>query len=114
MTALPPAQARPRLLRGRNPNRRREWSQQVTDSSTTRFIAGLDPAIHLPHKMHSREKRWMRGSSPRMTKSWKETPMSANDALHIAVLAGDGIGPEVMAPALDVLRRIEGTSPLKF
>src|ERR1051325_513461 len=40
--------------------------------------------------------------------------MSANDALHIAVLAGDGIGPEVMAPALDVLRKIEATSPLKF
>src|SRR5438128_3665336 len=54
------------------------------------------------------------GSSPRMTKYWKETPMSANDALHIAVLAGDGIGPEVMAPALEVLRRIEATSSLKF
>src|SRR3954452_9869701 len=40
--------------------------------------------------------------------------MSANDALHIAVLAGDGIGPEVMAPALQVLRKIEATSPLKF
>jgi 3-isopropylmalate dehydrogenase len=40
--------------------------------------------------------------------------MSANDALHIAVLAGDGIGPEVMAPALEVLRRVEATSSLKF
>jgi 3-isopropylmalate dehydrogenase len=41
--------------------------------------------------------------------------MSANDAFHIAVLPGDGIGPEVMAPALDVLRRIETTTPgLKF
>ncbi|MGE5535629.1 MAG: isocitrate/isopropylmalate dehydrogenase family protein [Acidobacteriota bacterium] len=41
--------------------------------------------------------------------------MSANDAFHIAVLPGDGIGPEVMAPALDVLRRIEATTPgLKF
>src|SRR6266849_2425723 len=40
--------------------------------------------------------------------------MSANNALHIAVLAGDGIGPEVMAPALEVLRKIEGTSDLKF
>jgi 3-isopropylmalate dehydrogenase len=40
--------------------------------------------------------------------------MSANDALHIAVLAGDGIGPEVMAPALEVLRRLEKTSGLKF
>ena len=35
--------------------------------------------------------------------------MSANNALHIAVLAGDGIGPEVMAPALEVLRKIEKT-----
>ncbi|QWG19910.1 isocitrate/isopropylmalate dehydrogenase family protein [Bradyrhizobium sediminis] len=40
--------------------------------------------------------------------------MSANDALHIAVLAGDGIGPEVMAPALEVLRKIESKSDLKF
>jgi 3-isopropylmalate dehydrogenase len=37
--------------------------------------------------------------------------MSANTAFHIAVLPGDGIGPEVMAPALDVLRRIEATTP---
>jgi len=34
----------------------------------------------------------------------------ANDSFHIAVLAGDGIGPEVMAPALEVLRRIEATT----
>ncbi|MGC1464737.1 MAG: isocitrate/isopropylmalate dehydrogenase family protein [Pseudolabrys sp.] len=41
--------------------------------------------------------------------------MSANDAFHIAILSGDGIGPEVMAPTLDVLRRIEATTPgLKF
>ena len=40
--------------------------------------------------------------------------MSASNALHIAVLGGDGIGPEVMAPALEVLRRIEATSDLKF
>jgi len=40
--------------------------------------------------------------------------MSANNALHIAVLGGDGIGPEVMAPAIEVLRRIEATSDLKF
>jgi 3-isopropylmalate dehydrogenase len=30
-----------------------------------------------------------------------------HDSFHIAVLAGDGIGPEVMAPALEVLPRIE-------
>ena len=40
--------------------------------------------------------------------------MSANNALHVAVLAGDGIGPEVMAPALEVLRKVEATSDLKF
>ena len=40
--------------------------------------------------------------------------MSANNALHIAVLAGDGIGPEVMAPALEVLRKIEARSGLTF
>ena len=40
--------------------------------------------------------------------------MSANNALHIAVLAGDGIGPEVMAPALEVLRKVEAKTDLKF
>ncbi|MBR0694427.1 isocitrate/isopropylmalate dehydrogenase family protein [Bradyrhizobium lablabi] len=40
--------------------------------------------------------------------------MSANSALHIAVLGGDGIGPEVMVPALEVLRKIEATTDLKF
>ncbi len=40
--------------------------------------------------------------------------MSANDACHIAVLGGDGIGPEVMAPALEVLRKIETRTALKF
>ncbi len=41
--------------------------------------------------------------------------MSANSAFHICVLPGDGIGHEVMKPALDVLRRIEETTPsLKF
>src|SRR6476646_1076296 len=44
----------------------------------------------------------------------KEIPMSAHNALHIAVLPGDGIGPEVMAPALEVLRKIEQTTDLKF
>src|SRR5580700_3978694 len=41
--------------------------------------------------------------------------MLANDTFHIAVLPGDGIGPEVMAPALEVLRKVEATTPgLKF
>src|SRR5262249_32953193 len=39
--------------------------------------------------------------------------MLANDSFHIAVPAGDGIGPEVTAPALEVLRKVEG-SGLKF
>jgi 3-isopropylmalate dehydrogenase len=37
--------------------------------------------------------------------------MSANTAFHIAVLPGDGIGPEVMAPALDILKRVAETTP---
>ena len=37
--------------------------------------------------------------------------MSDNTAFHIAVLGGDGIGPEVMRPTLDILRRIEATTP---
>jgi 3-isopropylmalate dehydrogenase len=35
--------------------------------------------------------------------------MSANNAFHIAVVAGDGIGPEVMAPALEILQRVAGS-----
>jgi len=39
----------------------------------------------------------------------------SHDNFHIAVLAGDGIGPEMMAPALDVLRRVETkTAGLNF
>src|SRR5262249_55164459 len=39
----------------------------------------------------------------------------ANDTLNIAVLPGDGIGVEVMRPALEVLREVEATTPgLKF
>ena len=40
--------------------------------------------------------------------------MSANNAFHIAVLGGDGIGPEVMAPALEVLRKVEKKAGLDF
>src|ERR1700752_2982243 len=40
--------------------------------------------------------------------------MSAKNPFHIAVLGGDGIGPEVMAPALEILRRIEAKSDLAF
>jgi len=42
-------------------------------------------------------------------------PMDANDSFHIAVIAGDGIGIEVMAPALELLRKLEAShSGLKF
>src|ERR1700750_2275355 len=40
--------------------------------------------------------------------------MSANNAFHVAVLAGDGIGPEVMAPALEILRKVESRAGLSF
>src|SRR6201990_2184902 len=40
--------------------------------------------------------------------------MSANNAFHVAVLAGDGIGPEVMAPALEILRKVEAKAGLNF
>jgi 3-isopropylmalate dehydrogenase len=37
--------------------------------------------------------------------------MSANDAFHIAVLPGDGIGIEFMATSVEVIRKFEATSP---
>src|SRR5262245_985484 len=40
--------------------------------------------------------------------------MSASNALQIAVLPGDGIGPEVMAPALEILRKVEAKSSVAF
>jgi 3-isopropylmalate dehydrogenase len=40
--------------------------------------------------------------------------MSANNAFHVAVLGGDGIGPEVMAPALEILRKVEAKAGLNF
>jgi 3-isopropylmalate dehydrogenase len=43
-----------------------------------------------------------------MTRKGKH--MLANDSFHIAVLPGDGIGSGVMAPALEVLHRIEATT----
>ena len=41
----------------------------------------------------------------------REHHMLANDAFHIAVLPGDGIGPEVMAPALEMLRKVAAATP---
>jgi 3-isopropylmalate dehydrogenase len=37
--------------------------------------------------------------------------MSINDAFHIAVLPGDGIGLEVMTPTLEILARVQKTTP---
>src|SRR4051812_28589518 len=54
---------------------------------------------------------------PAMTARWpfeRGTHMPANTAFHVAVLAGDGIGPEVMAPALEILRKVEAKSGLSF
>jgi 3-isopropylmalate dehydrogenase len=44
----------------------------------------------------------------------RKKTMPPTNALHIAVLPGDGIGPEVMAPALEVLRRVEAKAGLSF
>jgi 3-isopropylmalate dehydrogenase len=56
----------------------------------------------------------MAGTGPAMTNHEEEQAMSANNAFHVAVLAGDGIGPEVMAPALEILRKVEAKSGLNF
>ncbi len=95
-------------------------------------MAGLDPAIHallvvvLAEDVDARHigersdvvLRTAMAGHDELQKSdltkFKDTYMSANNALHIAVLSGDGIGPEVMAPALEVLRKIEKTTDLKF
>jgi 3-isopropylmalate dehydrogenase len=37
--------------------------------------------------------------------------MRVNDSFHIAVVPGDGIGPEVMAPALAILEQIAAATP---
>lgn len=37
--------------------------------------------------------------------------MPSTDGFHIAVLAGDGIGPEVIAPTIEVLQRVAASSP---
>src|SRR5262245_27635282 len=56
---------------------------------------------HLHPSIHSSQTASVRRSSI----------MRANDSFHIAVLPGDGIGPEVMAPALDVLKSVATTVP---
>jgi 3-isopropylmalate dehydrogenase len=76
-------------------------------------MAGLVPAIHVFCRGLG-AKTWMLGTRPGMTSHEKGTPMSVNNAFHVAVLAGDGIGPEVMAPALEILRKIEARSGLSF
>src|SRR5690554_4871893 len=37
--------------------------------------------------------------------------MSANAAFHVALLPGDGIGHEVMKPAVAILERVAATTP---
>src|SRR5262245_38788104 len=56
--------------------------------------------------------------SIRLRFSWTAPPrnrMPATAGFHIAVLPGDGIGPEVMAPALAILDKVAAATPgLKF
>jgi 3-isopropylmalate dehydrogenase len=47
--------------------------------------------------------------TPTGAKRKRSSLMAANDAFHIAVIAGDGIGSEVMAPALEILRKLEAS-----
>src|ERR1700740_530039 len=56
----------------------------------------------------------VRGRAERLTPLRNPERLMPSNAFHIAVVAGDGIGPEVMAPALEVLRKIEATSDLTF
>jgi 3-isopropylmalate dehydrogenase len=83
-------------------------------------MAGLVPAIHVfladmrSKNVDARDKPGHDEFSKSGASQSRRNPMSANNALHIAVLGGDGIGPEVMAPAIEVLRKIEATSDLKF
>src|SRR3989442_1071835 len=59
----------------------------------------------------------MPGSSPGMTirRITSFQYYSMLDGFHIAVLPGDGVGPEVMAPALAVLDKVAASTPgLKF
>src|SRR5260370_23274352 len=65
------------------------------------------------HAMHAVPNGPSKQRRPPPSKS--ESSMDANDSFHIAVIAGDGIGTEVMAPALEILRKLEGSrAGLKF
>jgi 3-isopropylmalate dehydrogenase len=87
------------------------------------FLALLDDAIRndlrdgLRNGLRAGLRNGLRAGAPpyslpaRFTACQPEHTMSANNAFHIAVLPGDGIGPEVMAPALDILRRVEELTP---
>src|SRR6266540_5546505 len=51
----------------------------------------------------------------RLSERARKQRMLANDSFHIAVLPGDGIGPEVMAPARALLEKVAASTPgLKF
>jgi 3-isopropylmalate dehydrogenase len=51
----------------------------------------------------------------RLSERARKQRMLANDSFHIAVLPGDGIGPEVMVPTLAVLEKVAASTPgLKF
>ena len=54
--------------------------------------------------MDGSKARTQAGAKPKRSSS-----TGANDAFHIAVIPGDGIGIEVMAPALEILRKLESS-----
>ena len=54
--------------------------------------------------MDGSKARTQAGAKPKRSSS-----TGANDAFQIAVIPGDGIGIEVMAPALEILRKLESS-----
>src|SRR5260370_2665942 len=68
-------------------------------------------SLHAMHAVPNGPSKQERRPPP----SQSEFSMDANDSFHIAVIAGDGIGTEVMAPTLEILRKLEGShAGLKF
>src|SRR5260370_16394806 len=62
-------------------------------------------SLHAMHAVPNGPSKQERRPPP----SQSEFSMDANDSFHIAVIAGDGIGTEVMAPTLEILRKLEAS-----
>src|SRR6201992_3500580 len=75
-------------------------------------MPGLVPGIHVFAYLDEKDMDGRDKARPR--RATRGTSMSANSAFHVAVLGGDGIGPEVMAPALEILRKVESKAGMKF